>query len=105
MNGAETAFTVKDSNEKVTMEFGTTHPTSERLPILAALENAVLQTYDMIPILDQSQANLKSYKVNYATEEYVFGMGFGGLKYYTYNYTDEEWTNYVSSQGGSLNYK
>lgn len=105
LNGAETAFTVKDSNEKVTMEFGTTHPTSERLPILAALENAVLQTYDMIPILDQSQANLKSYKVNYATEEYVFGMGFGGLKYYTYNYTDEEWTNYVSSQGGSLNYK
>ena len=105
LNGAETAFTVKDSNEKVTLEFGTTHPTSERLPILAALENAVLQTYDMIPILDQSQANLKSYKVNYATEEYVFGMGFGGLKYYTYNYTDAEWTDYVSSQGGSLNYK
>ena len=105
LNGAETSFTVKGSTDKVTMEFGASHPTSERLPILAALENAVLQTYDMIPMLDQSQAILKSYKVNYPTEEYIFGMGFGGVKYYTYNYTDEEWTNYVSSQGGSLNYK
>lgn len=105
LNGLETSFTVKGSNEKVTMEFGAAHPNSERLPILAALENAVLQTYDMIPMLDQSQAILKSYKVNYPTEEYVFGMGFGGVKYYTYNYTDAEWDEYVASEGGTLNYK
>jgi hypothetical protein len=31
-------------------------------------------------------------------------MGFGGLKYNTYNYTDSEWAEYVASQNGELDY-
>ncbi len=44
-------------------------------------------------------------QIKYFTEDYVFGMGRGGIKYYTYNYTDAEWDKYVQDQGGQLNYK
>ncbi len=76
----------------------------ERILLLAALEGVVLANYDMIPTHNQATASLLSYKVNYGTEEYVYGVGRGGIQYMTYNYTDEEWDAYVASQGGVLKY-
>ena len=75
-----------------------------RLQILAALERAVLMNYDFIPIMDSSSASLKGMQIQFKTEEYIFGLGFGGIKYYTYNYTDAEWDAYVASNGGVLDY-
>ena len=31
-------------------------------------------------------------------------MGFGGMKYYTFNYTDAEWDAYVAENNGELDY-
>lgn len=76
----------------------------ERFQILVALEGAVLENYDMIPMVDDSFANLKGMQIQYYTEDYIFGVGRGGVKYMTYNYTDAEWDEYVASQGGNLNY-
>ena len=76
-----------------------------RLNILAALEGAILNQYDFIPIMDDSNASLRGMKIKYFTEDYVFGMGRGGVKYYTFNYNDEEWAKFVKDQGGTLNYK
>lgn len=76
-----------------------------RLDILAALEGAILATYDMIPMMDDSSASLKGAKYNYYTEDYIYGVGRGGVKYLTFNYNDAEWAEYVASQGGTLNYK
>ena len=76
----------------------------ERIRLLAAIECAVLRNYDMIPTHNQASASLLSYKVNYGTEEYVYGVGRGGIQYMTYNYTDAEWDEYVKSQGGVLKY-
>lgn len=76
----------------------------ERILLLAALECAVLRNYDMIPTHNEASASLLSYKVNYGNEEYVYGVGRGGIKYMTYNYTDEAWTQYVKDQGGILVY-
>ncbi|MBQ8409060.1 MAG: DUF4044 domain-containing protein [Clostridia bacterium] len=77
----------------------------ERLDILAALEGAVLQTYDMIPIMDDASAALKGMQIKYYTEEYIYGVGRGGVKYMQYYYTDAQWAEFVASQGGTLNYK
>jgi oligopeptide transport system substrate-binding protein len=77
----------------------------ERLTILAALEGAVLQTYDMLPIMDDASAALKGMQIKYYTEEYIYGVGRGGVKYMQYYYTDAQWAEYVASQGGTLNYK
>ena len=76
-----------------------------KLPILAAVEKAVLEQYNMIPLLDDSSASLKGQKYNYYTEDYIYGVGRGGIKYRTYNYNDSEWASYVESKGGTLNYK
>lgn len=102
------AMVVEDgelTGDYVMIEAGTTCNADIRLAILAAVEGAVLQQYDMIPVNLDSSANLKGMKIKYGTEEYVFGVGRGGIKYMTYNYTDAEWDAFVASQGGTLNYK
>ena len=78
---------------------------AERLLLLAALENAVLSNYDMIPTHNEASASLLAYKVEYYTQEYVYGLGRGGIQYMTYNYTDAEWEAHVAKEGGVLNYK
>lgn len=75
-----------------------------RLKILAAVEGAVLDQYDMIPVQTDATASMRSMRLHYYTEEYIFGMGRGGIKYMTYNMSDAEWDAFVRQQGGTLNY-
>ncbi len=95
----------KASKDKVKFKAGTEADMSIRLKVLAALEGAVLEQYDMIPLLTDSSAALKGMQIKYYTEEYVYGVGRGGVKYMTFNYTDGDWDAFVKSQGGTLNYK
>ena len=98
-----TAITAKlDDGTEVAMDVAVT--TANKL-ILAALENAVLQNYDFIPLMGDSGATLKGMQIEYFLEDEVFPMGRGGIKYMTYNYTDAEWDAFVAEQGGELNYK
>ncbi len=91
--------------EKISISAGTTAENALRLKILAACEGALLLQYDMIPLIDDNSASLKGYKINYYTENYVYGVGRGGVKYMTYNYDDAEWAEYVKDNGGTLNYE
>ncbi len=77
---------------------------AERILLLAALERAVLNNYDMIPTHNEASASLLGYQVEYGTQEYVYGVGRGGIQYMTYNYTDVEWEEYLAEQGGVLKY-
>jgi hypothetical protein len=77
---------------------------AERLQILAAIEGAVLLNYNFIPLNGDSSALLKGMQIEYYSEDYNMMMGFGGLKYNTYNYTDAEWADFVASQNGELDY-
>ena len=107
MNGSPAMATVTGSNDKVELCFPAgTDPEKnlERAVILAALENAVLQNYNYMPLIGDSAATLLSQKVNYFSDEYMFPMGFGGIPRMTFNYSDQEWADYVASQGGTLNY-
>ena len=105
MNGTACVITAADGT---TMEYscGVADEKPEtRLEILGALEGAVLLNYNFSPIMDDAGAQIRGQQVNYYTEEYVFALGFGGVKYYTYNYTDAEWDAYVAANNGMLNYK
>jgi ABC-type transport system substrate-binding protein len=77
----------------------------ERIRLLAAVEQMVLEQYDMIPTHNQASASLLGKQVEYGKQEYVYGVGRGGIQYMTYNYTDEEWAAYVASLGGIIDYK
>jgi hypothetical protein len=59
----------------------------------------------MIPTHNQATASLLGYQVNYGSEKFVFGLGYGGIKYMTHNYTDAEWEAYVESHNGEIDYK
>lgn len=104
ISGQPITVTDADGNTKDFSADVTDDNAQERFEILAALEGAVLERYELLPLIDNSSAELKSMKINFATEDYVFGMGFGGIKYYTYNYTDDEWAAFIAEQGGTLTY-
>lgn len=105
MNGTKTVIKAADGTE-IEYSCGVADEKPEtRLEILGALEGAVLLNYNFIPIMDDAGAQIRGQQIKYYTEEYIFGLGFGGLKYYTYNYTDAEWDAYVASNNGQLNYK
>lgn len=75
-----------------------------RLQILGAMEGAVLLNYNFVPIMDDSAAQLRGQQIQYHTEDYIFGMGFGGVEYFTYNYSDAEWDAYVAANNNELDY-
>ena len=105
MNGTATTITAADGTTKEYSCGVADEDPETRLEILGALEGAVLLNYNFIPIMDDAGAQIRGQQIKYYTEEYIFGLGFGGLKYYTYNYTDAEWDAYVASNNGQLNYK
>ena len=80
-------------------------PNEKRLQLIAALEEQVLGVYYSVPLYNNFGASLLSYKVDYITYEYNTFMGYGGVKYMTYNYDDAAWEAEVAAQNGELNYK
>lgn len=105
LDGTEITIKAADGTSKQ-FKAGSSDEVDElRFDILVALENAVLETYEMIPLSTNGSAVLKGKRINYYTEDYNFAMGHGGVQYYTYSYSDQEWDEYVASQGGKLNYK
>lgn len=79
-------------------------PTETRLELVAKLEEEILQTYWSIPTINSFAASLMTHKCDYISYEYNQFMGYGGIQYMTYNYTDAEWKAYVAEQG-TLSYK
>lgn len=77
----------------------------DRLTVLGKIEAAVLQAYYTIPVYARTSAALMSYKTDYVSYEYNTFMGYGGLRYMSYNYDDTEWAEFVAAQGDMLDYK
>ena len=80
-------------------------PNSQRLQLIAALEGEVLKTYYTVPMYYSFAASLLSYKVDYISYEYNTFVGYGGLKYMSYNFDDAEWAAEVQAAGGEIDYK
>ena len=78
---------------------------SLRLQLIAALEKQVLSVYYTVPIQYEFSASMLSHKIDYVTYEYNTFMGYGGMKYMTYNYDDAQWETLVHDAGGVLDYK
>ncbi len=78
-----------------------------RLELIAALEGVVLDHYYSVPVMYSFSASLISFKTDYITYEYNTFMGYGGIKYMTYNYDDTEWEAFVAENAvnGELNYR
>ncbi len=80
-------------------------PMEDQLAGLGAVETAILQAYYSIPVYSRFSASLMGYKCDYISYEHNTFMGYGGLRYMTYNYNDTEWAEFVASNDGMLDYK
>ena len=76
-----------------------------KLMILSNIESAVLGSYQCIPYGTYTDCSLFSKKIEYATTEYNIMYGYGGVRLMKFLFNDDEWTEYVASQGGTLDYK
>lgn len=76
-----------------------------KLSILAGMEENYLAKYYVIPLATTTACSMLSYKTSFYTDNYSIMYSFGGTRLQTFNYTDAEWSDYVSSQGGALNYE
>lgn len=76
-----------------------------QLNIFAALENAVLGSYQCIPFAAETACQLYSQQIQYATLNYNIMYGYGGIRLMTYNYDDAAWEAYIAEQGGTLSYE
>ena len=72
-------------------------PTEVQLQILAAEETAILEQYWAIPMFSSTLASLISYKCEYISYEYNTFMGFGGVRYMSFNFDDTEWEAFVQA--------
>lgn len=80
-------------------------PMEDQLTALGAVETAILKAYYSIPVYSRYSARLMGYKTDYITYEYNTFMGYGGIRYMSYNFDDTEWAAFVAEKGGELNYK
>jgi len=94
------------TKETVEIEAGSNAEGALRVQILAAAEAKILTIANIFPLQTDASASMRCMRVNFKSKEYVLGMGFGGIQYYTYAMDDAEFLAYAAScEGGILNYK
>ena len=77
-------------------------PAEARLTILSALEELTIKESRSVMLIANSGGSFLGAKFAYFSDvENVF-MGFGGMRYMVVNYTDAEWTAFVSANNGDL---
>ena len=76
-----------------------------KLEITAQMEELYLAKYYRIPLCSMTTCSMLAYKCDYYTENYNIMYDFGGLRLMKFNYTDDEWADFVSSQNGTLSYE
>lgn len=67
------------------------YDTATQAAFYGLMEKTYLGSYTAIPIYYRNTATLVSAKGDYAVKEYLNRVGYGGLRFYTYWYTDDEW--------------
>lgn len=77
-------------------------PVEARLAIVAMIEEYALQEYYSLPMSRGFTSSLRSAKFHYITEDYNTMMGFGGMKYLQYDYTDAEWAQFLKEHNNDL---
>ena len=89
------------SLEEFTEAYNTRH--NERLNILSGLEAGIISRFQAIPLYARNSADILSFKVDNITSTYINLIGYGGIRFMKFNYTDAQWANALSS--GRISYE
>jgi len=75
---------------------------TKKLNVLAGLEAGILNRFEAIPLVARGTSSLLGFKVENATKTYVSLIGYGGIRFMSFNYNDAEWAKFVSENGNNL---
>lgn len=75
---------------------------TQRLNILAGLEAGIISRFEALPLYARSSADITSFKVDYATNNYINLIGYGGIRFMTFNYSDTAWAQAIAN--GTITY-
>ena len=91
--------------QKKTFNAGSNVDGAIRTAILAQCETKIMTLSNIFPTSTDASAALRCLRINFKTDNYILGMGFGGIQYYTYIMSDSEFAAEAKAQpGGILDY-
>jgi len=93
-------ITITSTDGELTLDAFGNYDAESRCAIFAKMEYVYLANYVNTPMYYRNVGSLISQKGDYAVQEYVDLIGFGGIQFYTYNYSDAEWAEVA----GTLQY-
>lgn len=76
----------------------------EKLGILAMLEREILEQNITVPLWYVTGASMDSMRIKNALDEYLQLVGYGGIRYMTYTYSDQEWKDFTNNYSKQLDY-
>ena len=84
-------ITITSDDGALTLSTFGSYDAQTRSDIFSKLEYAYLAFYATTPLYYRNVVSVTSQKLAYPVESYVDLVGFGGVEFITYNYTDAEW--------------
>lgn len=75
---------------------------NKKLTALAGLEAGILKRFEAVPLVARGTSSLLGFKVENATNTYVSLIGYGGIRFMKFNYTNSEWSKWCSEKNNSL---
>ncbi|MCQ2742250.1 MAG: ABC transporter substrate-binding protein [Bacilli bacterium] len=74
----------------------------QRMNILAGLEAGIINRFEAIPLVARGTSSLLGFKVENATDTYVSLIGYGGIRFMTFNYDDAAWDKFCAEHNNNL---
>ena len=68
------------------------------LNVLAGLEAGYLKRFEAVPLVARASTSLNSFKIENGSKVYINLMGYGGLRYLTFNMDDYDWSQFIKSK-------
>lgn len=62
-----------------------------RVTVLAGIEEGLIRTWNFVSIYARRSVTMDSFKIKQGCDEYVELVGYGGIRFLTYNYDDADW--------------
>ena len=98
--GGIQGINITSADGSVTLDSFGSYDAATRSTIFSKLEYAYLAFYTTTPLYYRNSVSVHSQKINYPVDSYIDLIGYTGVDFITYNYTDAEWANVA----GTLTY-
>ena len=75
---------------------------NKKLNVLAGLEAGILNRFEAVPLVARGTSSLLGFKVENATNTYVSLVGYGGIRFMKFNFTNTAWSDYCKQNNNNL---